>query len=512
MTQTNMQCHEFGLDENPEHDRDEYEINPEFRQDDPPTEWPDIQTYFDHIESLPCTKVEKVLLTFPLRPQFVQNTFDYGLGYLYNALRISGYSTHLNLLEWKEEDFISNLKEHNYSVIGIKCYGSATPQTRNTIELIRSVLPEALIIAGGPACYADPENILNIIDADVAFHGECEEALPHFLDLFFRSDPNWKSCQGLIFRDGNSIVVNQIAVVADINRIPYAPLHKANVLPRRVNYYYRHYPNAVILKSRGCPARCRFCANQFSFRERNIHYVLQEIEYLKSKQGVRELVFFDNNFNARKKHTRDLCRQMISNGLAMPYNVVHGMRIATIDEQTVKLMKQSGCYKVSTGIESGDQDMLNYLNKGYLLSHLGEKIGILNKYNIEVQAFVMIGLPFETDEQRRKTFRVTLEHPFDHVTYNIYTPYPGTELHKELVEKGVLKELNYGLNTYSRTKTDNRLAGHSPRFMRFCAIYYFLRFYLRPRPIMRTLSEFARYPDALLSLMYAFYKTYINAD
>jgi len=471
-----------------------------------------IEAYFEHVERIPCVKPQSILLTFPLRPQFVHNTVDLGLGNLYMALRLAGYPVNLNLDEWKPEQFRAYFEQNRVDVVGIKCYGSATKQIIETVSLIRKISPDTLIVIGGPLCYADAQNALRLVPADFAFHGECEESLPLFLDRYYAGDQRYRDVEGLIYKQGDAIMVNKIAIVKDINAIPYSAFHKMRPTPRSVNYYYRNYPNAVLLKSRGCPASCRFCANPFEYRERDIEYLMEEIQYLKRRWGVKELVFFDNNFNANKQHTRKLCARMIQDKVNLPFNVVHGMRVGTVDEETVELMARAGCYKVSIGVESGDQKMLDYINKGYKAKELPSRVGILKKFGIEVQAFVMIGLPYETDAQRRATLDTTLNIPFDHVTYNIYTPYPGTELYVELVQNGVLAEKSYDLTSYSRTHTDNRLTKHSPRFLRWCAVYYFLRFYFRPAQVYRTLKEFTRHPSACYSVFYAFYKTYINAN
>jgi radical SAM superfamily enzyme YgiQ (UPF0313 family) len=179
------------------------------------------------------------------------------------------------------------------------------------------------------------------------------------------------------------------------------------------------------------------------------------------------------------------------------------MKLAAIDEKQSYYLKQG--YKVSIGVESGCQTMLDYLNKGYRAEELPEKVHILKKYNIQVQAFVMIGLPHETDEQRRKTFAVTMDLPFDHVTYNIYTPYPGTELYYELLKTGILDNKKYNLKSYSRTDTDNRLTKRSPTFLRWCAIFYFLRFLKTSSS--KGLSKSYHFPD---DGCFAFYKYNAN--
>ena len=305
----------------------------------------DIYSFLDKLENTPVTKKTRVLLTFPLRPQFIDRTVDLGLGYLYSSLRLEGYDVDLNMRSWKKRHFRKYLTENKVDVVGIKCYGSTTEQTIETINFIHSISPETTVLIGGPQIYGDPDNVLDYIPANFAFYGDCEEVLVEFLDRYFgHVEGDYHEVDGLIYRrERGKSVVNHLAVVKDLNRVPYPPWNRLPItIPRAVNYFYRYYPNAVMMRSRGCNMACRFCSNPFDFRERNVEHIIQEMKYLKKEYGVREFLFFDNNFNANRKHTRMICQRMIDEKINTPWYVTHGMRVNTVDKETVKLMSEAG--------------------------------------------------------------------------------------------------------------------------------------------------------------------------
>jgi hypothetical protein len=107
-----------------------------------------IEEYYDSLENQAITKKEKILLSFPLRPEFIKNTMDYGLGYLYSGLRLAGYDVFLNLEAWSKVDFVNFLSHNTVNAVGLKCYGTYKSQILETIKIIKNINPHIVIIIG----------------------------------------------------------------------------------------------------------------------------------------------------------------------------------------------------------------------------------------------------------------------------------------------------------------------------------------------------------------------------
>jgi len=128
-------------------------------------------------------------------------------------------------------------------------------------------------------------------------------------------------------------------------------------------------------------------------------------------------------------------------------------RVNIVNEEVLTKMKEAGCITVYYGIESGSQEILDYINKGITLEQAKNAIEITKKAGIRTSAYFMLGFPSETEADVRKTIEFNKRLPLDeHDTFSILTPFPGTELYKITKEEGLL--LNEDWDTYY-----NRRAG-----------------------------------------------------
>ena len=174
------------------------------------------------------------------------------------------------------------------------------------------------------------------------------------------------------------------------------------------------------------------------FRPKSVKRVVDEIAYM-LKAGFKEINFLDDTFSTDLNRAKLICEEIIRRGLKFPWHPLNGMRVDRVDSELFSLMKESGCYKVSFGIESGNQEILDRINKGIKLEQVIRAVKLAKKEGFETFGYFMLGLPGETESTMKETVRFAKKLKLDMAKFNITIPLPGTEIFKEWDEKGCIK-------------------------------------------------------------------------
>jgi radical SAM superfamily enzyme YgiQ (UPF0313 family) len=307
-----------------------------------------------------------------------------------------------------------------------------------------------------------------------------------------------RAVKGIWFRDpGGSIVKNpREGLVADLDVL----------LPPALDLYdmTRYYPPAHIqgkrvahlLTSRGCPFQCTFCETKLtfgrSFRYHSTERVLAEIESLMD-QGYDSFQFYDDVFTANKKRVEELCRAIIARDWHIKWMCF--TRTNTVSRDLLALMKRAGCYMITYGGESGNDDLLALLKKGLTVEQNLLGIKLTREAGIDTTTSFMLGLPGETREQTLRTIQFALDSGLDYAVFPITEPYPGTELWVDAERHGTFDASGrYRNNLLSEHAAVWVPHGRTREELEDLAAMAMRRFYLRPRQLLRVLRNFALMP------------------
>lgn len=185
-----------------------------------------------------------------------------------------------------------------------------------------------------------------------------------------------------------------------------------------------------IKTSKGCPFNCSFC----NFPIKNRKYLLSGIDTIQiqldqlKKMGVKTIIFGDDTLNVPQDRFKDLCRMMIRNNYSFEW--FSYFRIKESDEETYKLMKESGCKGVFLGIESANNSILKNMNKNTTVEDFKEGLRLLNKYDILSFAFILVGFPGETKETVENTIKFIEENNVTFFTANLWYADVTTPIYK----------------------------------------------------------------------------------
>jgi anaerobic magnesium-protoporphyrin IX monomethyl ester cyclase len=324
----------------------------------------------------------------------------------------------------------------------------STVDFNKSLELAKELKKKLnlLIIIGGPHVTAIPEEVMSYSGFDFGVIGEGEETIVSLLSAL-KNKTDLTKVDGLIFRQKKKIIKNKPReYIKDLDQIPFPTRH---LMPELSKYHptpatYQNFPVGTMITSRGCPYQCNFCfrgvfGNKWRFR--SPENVVSEMEILIKEYGAREIRLWDDTFNADTERVKDICRLIIKKKLKFSWTCLG--RVNKADKEMFKLMKKAGCWQISYGIESGNEEILKSLNKGITKKMVEEAVKETTEAGVQALGFFILGLPGETEKTMRETIDFAKSLPLSVANFTIATPYPGTKLWLEAEKRGFLKDVSY---------------------------------------------------------------------
>lgn len=438
----------------------------------------------------------------------------FGLGYLATAIRekhdveiLDGIKEKLTL-----EEFKRILKTGEYDVVGIQIFTLHVFKAKDYIRVIKEILPEAKIILGGPHPSCSPLDIFELFpDIDWAFKGEAEIGLAKLLDLIIEDKVNPEhllEVPGLIWRNKQQAVVNQQIFIDNLDEIgmPSWDLLRPDTYPLFPHgAFFKNYPIAPIIITRGCPFSCTYCAGHLitgkKTRFRSVENIIDEIKILYHKYGIREIHIEDDNFTLNHGLVYEFCRRLKDNNLNITLACPNGVRLDTLTKELLLTMKQAGLYSISVGIESGSERILKDMKKGLTKEKIREKINLIKECGLETSGFFIIGYPTETRKDIMESINFATSLDLKRVAFSLFKPFPGTEATNTLIERGEIKQMSdEDWGKFILADAVYAPPGFTKKEMKKIRKRALLRFYLRPKIILKFISEIRNFTHLKLIL------------
>jgi len=321
-------------------------------------------------------------------------------------------------------------------IVGITTPTPAVNHVYHISKIIKDYNKDTYVVLGGIHPTVMPERTLKEHSPfDFLVIGEGEESFVSLLKSIKDDLSEIKNVGGVYYRQNGKIFYNgKQNFINDLDLIPF---------PARDLYsldLYRSAPtkklsdeNATpILTSRGCPYSCKHCPSEIiwarSIRYRSADNVIKEIEECVHKYNLKEFNFFDDTFTINKKRVIEVCNKLEDKKLDISW--ICNSRTNTIDDEMVVNMRNAGCKKISFGLESGNQQILNLMKKQTTVDMGRKAVKIVRKHRIPVHASFMLGNVGETENSVRETIHFAKNLGLDNATFFLTTPFPGTELYE----------------------------------------------------------------------------------
>lgn len=363
-----------------------------------------------------------------------------GLGYLASALLKNNIETEIYdsvVLEADIKNIINKIKDYNPNAIGLSVMTPGSAEAYQLADEIKSKLGNITIIFGGPHATSFPEEIMeNCLSVDYVIAGEGEKSFVALLNELNNQTYNFKNVAGLYYRLNDKYLNSSPPLyIKNIDDFDFPARHLFNndlyiPLPN----FSKNLPATSMVTSRGCPyGQCKFCfqSGKFShsYRRRSVQNVIEEIKFLVSKYNIKEIAFYDSLFAINENWIIELCDEIIINNLNISWSCF--AQIAFTTKKMLKKMQEAGCFNIYYGIESGDQELLDYIKKKTTPNKIMEIVSLTHKFGIETRGSFILGLPKSTPEKDKKTIDFAIKLNLDYAGFFPYRVYKGTKLADE---------------------------------------------------------------------------------
>lgn len=340
----------------------------------------------------------------------------------------------------RQENYLELIKQEasDCYLVGISVMTTQVPGALAISRLIRELNPTCQIVWGGAHPTFFPEQTAAYELVDVVSFSEGEETL-----LEIANNKNLAEIKGIIYKNNGQIIINPCRELTDPAKMP---LFKWELVAPEVLHKLYLIPS---LTSRGCPHRCTFCINAIlknRWRPRTVEQVLEDLRIIKSKEYFKgkKLRFWDENFFVDIGRAKAIIEGMIEQDLVIPWETTvraNYLKEGMIDDEFLEKLKQSGCYLLSFGAESGSPKILKKIQKDITAEEILQSARMCLKHDIIPQYSFMIGLPGETKKDMMMTLKlidnlVKLGDKVQILGPQAFRPYPGSPLYEECVQAG----------------------------------------------------------------------------
>ncbi|MEE2698250.1 MAG: radical SAM protein [Pseudomonadota bacterium] len=381
--------------------------------------------------------------------------YPVNIAYLAQVCIDAGYEVEMwdfCLEEFSEEYLIDKLSKSKPDILGLSCVTSAVINGHKLASIAKNVNSDILTIVGGVHVTALPEQTLNEFpnfDLGVLTEGEdiiLEVCAAYEKKVFPKNIP------GTIYRENGEIVRPPARTdYPDVNLIPYP---NRDLIPLE-NYGAKHTIRGVsrdvwrvieVDSSRGCPYACTFCNVELTHgrktRFRTPDNILGEIEQCVKTFDTNFVVFNDSTFTIRKDRVQEIVKALPGIGIE-GYSV--NAHVNTVDEEMLRTLKDTGCYKVMYGVESGSDRVLREVKKNSTQDRIRKAINLSKKVGIpQVETTFIIGADIhETEEDVQQTENLICELSPDILGLGIITPFPGTDQYVQMKQLGLFEDVTW---------------------------------------------------------------------
>ncbi len=360
-----------------------------------------------------------------------------GLLYVAAAARDAGHQVKVVIADKDSVD--RYIRRYQPGVLGVSCVTSTYPCMRELLIHVKQRHPQLITIIGGHHATFMYKEVFADTGVDYVCRGEGEEVFPQLLAELERGNP-YPEIEGIVYqRDGKLYNDSQIVIMKDIEHLP---LITRDLCAPEFSF------RPKIVSSRGCPYHCSFCSisafYQGGYRKRSVEAVISEIkEYL--SWGEDSFWFHDDNLTLDPAWMQRFCDAIEAEGLKFHYNCMSRVDTICNNPQLFARMAKTGCSLVSIGIESGIPEVLERMHKKIDITQIKQAIKIMNSLAISHNWYMIIGSgdEFDTPKHIKQNIRFFSSLPFGYVLISILTPFPGTELFRNLLQENRLRHYNW---------------------------------------------------------------------
>ena len=365
------------------------------------------------------------------------------VAYLAGYLKAGGYTDVVFLdamtHHLSDEQVAERIRQIKPDIVGCTAITPAIYKAQSLLKAAKEVNPDIVTVLGGiHGTFMYPQVLKEAPWIDAVVRGEGEQVL---LNLVAAVDSGkWleerANVKGIAYaEDGKVIATPAEPPVADLDRITpdwgILEWHNYMYIPMGVRVAIPNF-------ARGCPFTCSFCSQWKFWRDYRVRdpiKVVDEIEALVRDHQVGFFILADEEPTIHRKKFIAFCEELIKRNLPVLWGINTRVTDILRDEKLLPLFRKAGLVHISLGTEAAAQLKLDRFNKETTIAQNKKAIKLLQDAGIVAEAQFIVGLENETAETLEETYRMALDWNPDMANWAMYTPWPFSDLFKELSDK-----------------------------------------------------------------------------
>jgi len=429
----------------------------------------------------------RVLLVNPKTNKSLFVAPPIGLVYLASSLKTHGHEPKIIDLY----SFGGPLDDEDLLWADMICITGMSMQHNSIINTARSAKlknPNINVVVGGSHATALPALLTKETTIDAVLRGEADEQLINYIDAL-EGRGTFGDVKGLCTELGSS----PPTIVEDVDSLSMPDWNLVDLSKYKGKYhgfFYDREPVGLIYSSRGCPGQCTFCSRVVGgnkWRPHSPDRVLDEVKVLIEEHNVQEIHFEDDSFTLDRERAGKILRSMSKLDISIGFP--NGVRLDTLTDDLLRVMKASGVNSITCGIEFGSQKILNMCKKGLSLEGIERQVNKIKSHGLRAQGFFIIGYPHETKRDINMTIELAKRLDLDAAFFGCYVPLPGSEDFGELLSTGKIKIEEIDWDTLFSVEAHDVSYHLSKREIVDLKKIAYRSFYFRPGIILKVLSR-----------------------
>jgi len=395
-----------------------------------------------------------ILIVVPKFKRHPEESYEFplGLAYISSSLKKSGF--HVYCIDLNHYFNINKVlhevvEQHHIDVL---CTGGISEHffiIRDVFNFAHNYSPDLITVLGGGIITSEPKVAYEVLSPTYGVVGEGEETIVELINAI-ENNKDLSKINGIVFKDNTNNIVEtpKRKRIANIDQIPFPDFDGfeiekqiRNQMPNDVWRYHvlKSTPRMLpMISSRGCPFNCSFCFHPLGkgYRQRSLDNFFEELKLLINEYEINYVNVFDELFSVNKKRVYEFCERM------KQYNINWGtqMRVNNVDEEILKLFKDSGGTSISYGIESASNIVLKSMRKGIKVEQIEHALELTKKSKITIQGNLIFGDSGETADTIKETVEWFDKHREYTITMGQMVAYPGSALYQLAVKKDLIKD------------------------------------------------------------------------
>ncbi|MDP2762983.1 MAG: radical SAM protein [Enterobacteriaceae bacterium] len=337
-----------------------------------------------------------------------------------------------------DKEYIQLFKEFNPNYIGITFVTPLIREADKISRISKKMNGNIKIICGGAHPSSFPKSSLKETDIDIAVVGEGDFSICEIVN-----GKKLSKIKGIAYKERGKIkLTKKREFIKNLDDLPFPAYHlyetKKYHVPSEVA---KNLPAVWYETSRGCVFGCTYCNKSCfgrTFRVKSPEKVVEEFIKIKN-MGIKDILLTDDGFTTDMDRAKKICDLLIKKKVNISWSAITGIRVDRVDRELLFKMKQAGCYRFFFGIESGNQKILNTIQKGITLEQVRNAVRLAKEAKIEIYGAFMLGLPGETEKTMQDTINFAKELDLDLAKASITIPLPATPLFEDLKKNGRIK-------------------------------------------------------------------------